>query len=94
MTLFKENTLYLAVPAPKPTHPFIEQIDGGKMLAKAPSELAELFVSVQRDFDGGAIEHLTLRRWQFALLVERDREGKAPLDFGTIEQRLARPEEV
>ncbi|MER8608378.1 hypothetical protein NKH45_34805 [Mesorhizobium sp. M1156] len=94
VTLFKEDTLFFAVPAPSPTHPFIETLEGGKMLAKAPRELAELFVSVQHDHDDGHTEHLTLRRWQFALLVMRDREGKPPLDFKTMESRIARAEEI
>ncbi|ANN59765.1 hypothetical protein A9174_25640 [Mesorhizobium loti NZP2037] len=93
VTLLKEDTLYFAVPAPAPTHPFIDTING-RMLAKAPSELGELFVGLQHDFDDGHSEHLVLRRWQFALLVKRDREGKPPIDFDALEQRLARPEEV
>ncbi|MET2827346.1 hypothetical protein [Mesorhizobium shangrilense] len=93
VSLLKQDTLYFAVPAPSPTHPFIDTIDG-KMLAKAPIELAELFVGLQHDFDDGHSEHLVLRRWQFALLVKRDREGKPPLDFDALEQRLARPEEI
>ncbi|RJT38688.1 hypothetical protein D3227_15585 [Mesorhizobium waimense] len=93
VTLLKQDTLFFALPAPSPTHPFIETVDG-KMLAKAPRELAELFVTVQHDHDDGHTEHLVLPRWQFALLVKRDREGKPPLDFDAIEQRIARPEEI
>lgn len=93
VTLLKQDTLFVALPAPSPCHPFIETVDG-KVLAKAPSALAELFVSVQRDFDDGHLEHRVLLRWQFALLVQRDREGKPPLDFDTIEQRIALPEEI
>ncbi|GLS35366.1 hypothetical protein GCM10010869_09540 [Mesorhizobium tianshanense] len=94
VTLSKENALYFAVPAPLPTHPFVETTIDGKMLAKAPSALAELFVSVQRDFDDGHSEHLTMWRWQFALLIERDRQGKPPIDFTLCEGRIALPEEV
>ncbi|MGX8011673.1 hypothetical protein ACVDG8_023210 [Mesorhizobium sp. ORM8.1] len=94
VTLFKEDALYVAVRAPDPCHPFIEQIEGGKMLAKAPSWMAEQFVTLQRDFDEGHSEHLTVPRWQFAVAVQRDREGKPPIDLSAVEQRLARPEEI
>lgn len=94
VTLFKEDSLYVAVPAPDPCHPFIEQLEGGKMLAKAPIEIAQLFVTVQRDFDDERSEHRTIPRWQFALLVQRDRDGMPPIDFDTLEQRLALPEEI
>lgn len=94
VTLFQQDTLFIALPAPSPCHPFIETMEDGKMLAKAPRELAELFVTVQHDHDDGHTEHLVLRRWQFALLVQRDREGKPPLDFEAIEQRIALAEEI
>ncbi|TIT32524.1 MAG: hypothetical protein E5W76_26640 [Mesorhizobium sp.] len=94
VTLFKEDTLYVAVAAPKPTHPFIATLEDGKMLAKAPREFAELFVTVQRDFDDGHSEHLTIPRWQFALLVQRDRDGKPPIDLAAVQQRLAQPGEI
>lgn len=64
------------------------------MLVKAPREFAELFVTVQRDFDDGPSEHLTIPRWQFALLVQRDREGKPSINLSAVEQRLAQPEEI
>ncbi|MDX8537851.1 hypothetical protein RFM23_09475 [Mesorhizobium abyssinicae] len=94
LTLARQDTLYLAVPAPSPTHPFIQTVDGNKMLAKAPIALAELFVCLQRDFDDGRMEYLTMWRWQFALLLERDRTGKPPIDFETIQSRIAQPEEI
>ncbi|RUV08165.1 hypothetical protein EOA79_01470 [Mesorhizobium sp. M1A.F.Ca.IN.020.03.2.1] len=93
LTLLKQDALYFAIPAPWPPHPFVETVDG-KALAKAPSALAELFVFLQRDCDDGRIENLTLWRWQFSLLVMRDREGKPPIDFDSIQSRIARPEEV
>ena len=71
-----------------------KQFEDGKMLVRAPREFAELFVTVQRDFDDDHSEHLTIPRWQFALLVQRDREGKPPINLSAVEQRLAQPEEI
>lgn len=93
VVLFKQDTLFFAVPAPSPCHPFIETVDG-KMLVKAPSAFNDLFVTVQREHNDGSLDHLVLWRWQFALLVQRDREGKPPVDFARVQGRIALPEEV
>ncbi|MER8582721.1 hypothetical protein NKG95_29140 [Mesorhizobium sp. M1423] len=93
VSLVRQDTLYFAVPATADVHPFTEVHDG-KMLVKAASGFNDLFVAVQYDSDGGGSDHLILWRWQFALLMQRDREGKAPIDFSQVQGRIARPEEI
>ncbi|MER9847097.1 hypothetical protein NKJ55_06995 [Mesorhizobium sp. M0106] len=92
VSLVKQDTLHFAVPATAEVHPFMETHDG-KMLVKA-SGFNDLFVAVQYDSDSGGSDHLILWRWQFALLVQRDRAGLPPIDFSQAQGRIARAEEI
>ncbi|MER9711081.1 hypothetical protein [Mesorhizobium sp. M0213] len=92
VSLVRQDTLYFAVPATADVHPFAETHDG-KMLVKA-SGFNDLFVAVQYDSDSGGSDHLILWRWQFALLMQRDRDGKPPIDFSQAQGRIARAEEI
>lgn len=93
VVLLRQDVLFIAMPAADPCHPFIETVDG-QMMVKAPAALAELFVTVQHDHDNGSSDHLALWRWQFALMVSRDRDGKPPIDFSKVQGRIALPEEI
>ncbi|MER9771784.1 hypothetical protein [Mesorhizobium sp. M0220] len=91
--LLKQDTLFFAVQAPSDVHPFVEVIDN-KMLVKAPHAFNDLLVTVQHDHDDGSTSHLSMWRWQFVLLMQRDQQGKPPIDFSLCEGRIAHPEEV